>query len=497
MSSTLAPSGVKLNTYAYHNFQGVDSSRDKSSLDTGDEQHLVDCINATCDWRGTIVRDNGMKLRKTTIGTVRHIAFYGRDLAVWAETQDSGTALIADNGSTLVDIYDVDAVISSTVFGGKTIFASRFKPLEYFDGTEFKQSKSEFIQDPAFAITLQNRLIIAGGEGSATEIRVSRVHNSEIFSKDEEPDATQVTKAIFFDIANVIGNQGSIMGLGKFENSRLVIFTEDKGVVYEISEDNEQIAIDDSIIINAGTISHNTIKEVGDGVFFCSRDGVYRLMRSSTNGITANIEPMSAKVTRTYRKLISQVSNPEDISAHYDQDEHQYHIYFPRSNSLCTRLTLNLAPTDNSEENKWSTGDFNNVQCAAALGGVTLFGNNGQLWEYRYSENIVDEYPVAVVTTPILWHGNMTEIKQSHSMLIQATGEGEVEVEAFDDAGKILSTHIFQIQDGAVEGEFPDVPLSRQFNRKLEHRYRGIQLKMTMKGKGLIQILGVAINIKK
>ena len=82
-------------------------------------------------------------------------------------------------------------------------------------------------------------------------------------------------------------------------------------------------------------------------------------------------------------------------------------------------------------------------------------------------------------------------------MLIQATGEGEVEVEAFDDAGKILSTHIFQIQDGSVEGEFPDVPLNRQFNRKLEHRYRGIQLKMTMKGKGLIQILGVAINIKK
>ena len=497
MSSTLAPSGVKLQTHSYHNFQGIDSSRDKSSLDTGDEQHLVDCINAYCDWRGTIIRDNGATLRKTTLGTIRHIAFYGTDLAVWAESQDSGTALIAENGESLIDIYDQDAVVTSTVFGGKTVFSSRGKQLEYFDGTNFKRSTSKNIQDPAYIATIQNRLIIAGGEGSATQLKVSRVDNAEVFPEDEDVDAEQVTKAIFFSIKNVIGNQGSIKGLGTFENSRLVIFTEDKGVVYEISTDNTQIAIDDSIIINAGTISHNTIKEVADGVFFCARDGVYRLARSSANGITANIEPMSAKVTRLYRKLISQVSNPEDISAHYDQDEHQYHIFFPRSNSLCTRLTLTLAPNDVSESNKWNTGDFNNTQCAAALGGITLSGNNGQIWEYRYSEDAADEYPTAVVTTPILWHGTMTEIKQSHSMLIQATGEGEIQVEAFDDGGRILSTHNFQIQDDLVAGEFPDVPLNRQFNRKLEHRYRGIQLKITIKGKGLIQILGVAINIKK
>lgn len=497
MSSTLAPSGVKLQTYSYHNFQGIDSSRDKSSLDTGDEQHLVDCINASCDWRGTIIRDNGATLRRTIVGTLRHLAFYGRDLAVWAESQNDGTALIAENGAQLTDIYDLDAVVTSTVFGGRTVFASRSKPLEYFDGTDFKRSISVNIQDPAYAVTIQNRLIIAGGEGSSTKVKVSRVDDADIFGEDEAADAVQVTKAMYFDIGNVIGNQGSITGLGKFETSRLVIFTEDQGVVYEMSTDNTKIAIDDSIIINSGTISHNTIKSVGDGVFFCARDGVYRLVRSSVNGITSNIEPMSAKVTRLYRKLVKQVANPEDISAHYDQDEHQYHIFFPRSNSLCTRLTITLAPSDDAEANKWSTSDFQNIQCASSLGGVTLFGNNGQMWEYRYSNDVVDEYPTAVVTTPILWHGTMTEIKQSHSMLIQATGKGQIQVEAFDDGGRVLSTHIFQIEDDLVAGEFPDIPLNRQFNRKLEHRYRGIQLKITIKGKGLIQILGVAINIKK
>jgi len=497
MSSTLAPSGVKTQTYSYHNFQGIDSSRDKSSLDTGDEQHLVECINATCDWRGTIVRDNGATLRRTTIGTVRHLAFYGRDLAVWAESQDQGTSLFAENGASLIDIYDIDATVTSTVFGGKTIFASRFKPLEYFDGTEFKRSTSENIQDPAFAITIQDRLIIAGGTESKTKFKISRVDDSSIFPEDEDIVAEQVTKSIFVDIKNIIGNQGTIMGLGKFEVSRLVIFTEDQGVVYEISTDNTKIAIDDSIIINAGTISHNTIKSVADSVFFCARDGVYRLLRSTVNGITANIQPMSSKVTRLYRDLVKQVANPEDISAHYDQDEHQYHIYFPRSNSLCTRLTISLAPNDDAQDNKWSTADFQNIQCASSLGGVSLFGNNGQIWEYRYIEDSPSEYPTAVVTTPILWHGTMTEMKQSHSMLIQAIGKGEIDVEAFDDNGRTLSTHSFKISDDVVSGEFPDVPLSRQFNRKLEHRYRGIQFKFTLKGKGLIQILGVAINIKK
>jgi len=206
---------------------------------------------------------------------------------------------------------------------------------------------------------------------------------------------------------------------------------------------------------------------------------------------------MSSKVTRLYRDLVKQVANPEDISAHYDQDEHQYHIYFPRSNSLCTRLTISLAPNDDAQDNKWSTSDFQNIQCASSLGGVSLFGNNGQIWEYRYIEDSPSEYPTAVVTTPILWHGTMTEMKQSHSMLIQAIGKGEIDVEAFDDNGRTLSTHSFKISDDVVSGEFPDVPLSRQFNRKLEHRYRGIQFKFTLKGKGLIQILGVAINIKK
>ena len=39
--SILSPSGVNTKGFTYTDFMGVDSSRDKSSLDTGEKQHLL------------------------------------------------------------------------------------------------------------------------------------------------------------------------------------------------------------------------------------------------------------------------------------------------------------------------------------------------------------------------------------------------------------------------------------------------------------------------
>ena len=56
-SSTRSTSGLKTKPFAYENFQGLDTSRDITSLDTGKEQHLSKINNAPADWRGQIVRD--------------------------------------------------------------------------------------------------------------------------------------------------------------------------------------------------------------------------------------------------------------------------------------------------------------------------------------------------------------------------------------------------------------------------------------------------------
>ena len=83
-----------------------------------------------------------------------------------------------------------------------------------------------------------------------------------------------------------------------------------------------------------------------------------------------------------------------------------------------------------------------------------------------------------VVTTPILWQGAINDIKESYSFILQATGKGESR-EAFDERGRYLSSMQFLIEDDGADDKFPDVPLSRQYERKFEHRYRGVQFRFT------------------
>ena len=59
MSTTYAPSGVKTKIYPYEDFQGIDASRDKGALDTGQKQRLISIVNGYTDFRGSMVRDPG------------------------------------------------------------------------------------------------------------------------------------------------------------------------------------------------------------------------------------------------------------------------------------------------------------------------------------------------------------------------------------------------------------------------------------------------------
>jgi hypothetical protein len=54
----------------------------------------------------------------------------------------------------------------------------------------------------------------------------------------------------------------------------------------------------------------------------------------------------------------------------------------------------------------------------------------------------------------------------------------------------------FLIEDGGADDKFPDVPLSRQYERKFEHRYRGVQFRFTTRGKGLLKIIGFAVTVR-
>ena len=112
-SSVKSASGLKLKTYAYENFQGLDTSRDVTSLDTGKDQHLTIVDNATCDWRGQIVRDPAHKFLEGQ-HPVNHIAFFNKQEIVYVEEDGAALNFKSERNHVLTGVYDKEEVVTST-----------------------------------------------------------------------------------------------------------------------------------------------------------------------------------------------------------------------------------------------------------------------------------------------------------------------------------------------------------------------------------------------
>ena len=144
----------------------------------------------------------------------------------------------------------------------------------------------------------------------------------------------------------------------------------------------------------------------------------------------------------------------------------------------------------------WSYATFLNAHCGASLGGMTILGTPGGVYTKGLPEDVNTFNPKMVVETPMLWMGSMASIKQSYSLLTQATGIGTLKIEAFDDEGRSLSSEQIEIEENDQDDVISDIPLSKQYERKFEHRFRGIRLRFTIEGRGLMRLLGFAILVR-
>jgi hypothetical protein len=501
MASVKSPSGVKVKTHAYEDFQGLDTSRDVTSLDTGKSQHLSIVKNATCDWRGQIVRDPSARFMAGE-RVVDHVRFYSANKYVFAERTGAGIDLKSDNGEVVTNAYDLNSVISTTVFNRNVMFTSKAQQLRRFDGATFYANASPAMDRlrPAYSTSTQSRMVVAGVSANETTVYVSRVNQDEIWPDDEPEDSEDVNKAFEFDVANYLGTADKITGLGSFEQNRLVVFAADRALIYRTDPDYSRWLLDDNANIFIGCASHNTIQNAGTDLLFCSRSGIHSIKRSEDNGILVYSYSLSDKVDLLYRELFSSVDDPEKISAVFDQDNGQYHVFFPKpGNTLCTRLTLSMNPEGGEAIPKYSTGDFLRARCGAFLNGNLLFGTTGGVFSVLDAE--IDEdgtfTPEMEITTPLLWHGSLSETKETQSLILQAAGKGVINIDAQDDNGRIIGSMVIEVDDTADDNHFADVPLSRQYERKWTHRYRAAQYRIkTTGGSGLLRIIGFAVNVR-
>ena len=500
-SSTKSRSGVRAKTFAYENFQGLDTSRDRTSQDTGKNQHLAKLVNGTADWRGQIVRDPAHKFRKGGF-KVNHVAFFGINEVCWVEETGSGLTFRSERDHSLADVHPTAAIVSSTVFNQAVHFAARFRPMYHYDGTRFARNQSPSLNElrPAYTTSIQRRLAVAGIPGKETQVHISRVDDEEIFPDDEDPTSTNVLRAGYIDIANLLGTADQITGLASFEQNRMVVFTADRSFIYIIDPDIDKWVIDDTANINIGCISHNTITNAGTDLLFCSRSGIHSIKRSEDNGILVYSYSLSDKIDLLFRELFNSVENPETLSAVFDQDTAQYHVFFPQpGGALCKRLTLAMNPEGGQAIPKFSEGDFLNSRCGAFLGGNLVFGTPGGVYSVlKVETDDPDAYtPDMEVVTPLLWHGSLEDTKETQSVIVQAAGKGKITVDAQDDDGRTLGSLYIEVDDDPDDNYFFDVPLSRQYERKWSHRYRAAQYRVKISGGGgLLRLIGFAVTVR-
>ena len=503
MASTRSNPAVSIKPQIISNFIGVDSSADVTAQDRSDAQSLDICNNAYCDWRGQITRNPAALLAIDETHPVTHIRFYtsNEDVAnvVYAVDNGDSVTLKSDAKHELNDAYSAGSVVSSTVFNDKVHLTSQTGFVYSYNGLTYTKNTSSSIAllSPKYIASVQRRLCVAGLIGKRTAVQLSRVDSSSVFPDDESSIDENVLRAGQIDIGNLIGTADEIKGISAFEQRSLAIFTRNKCIVYTIDPDIDQWIIDSRTNINIGTISHNTIKQAGTDLLFCSERGIHTIARSRDNGILVFASVLSASIDLTYRALIKQVKNKEAISAVWEPETSQYHVFFPITSTISKRLTLTLTSAE-TNPNRWSTGDYLNASCGDSIGDRTVLGCRGGVYEVfdveDNNKNLADN--VMTIKTPILWHGSMTQDKSTHSFFIHASGKGDILVEIFNEKDELLSAFPLEIEDNG-NGSFPSNPINRQYDRKFEVIYRGLRVKLTSQGKGLVRVSAIGFNVRK
>lgn len=475
-----SPPGIRSEASAYFGFRGMDRSKDISAMEREEGLNFWLLENGYADHRGQILREQGMALFSPgNRNKVINLRFYSTDSVVFVEEDQAAIHFVSDRGPRLENALPRGAVVSSTNFRGEVAIFSADGPIRFFDGFAFRDSQARV--RPAFGTPVQRRLAVAGFRDRPTVVELSRVDTNDTFL-EEERSTTEVTRAGFIDIANLIGTADRITGLGTFEGSRLAVFTADQLLVYLIAPDLEEWSLDSRASLRIGCVAHNTIANAGSDLIFCSRRGIHSLMRSAQNGITIEEASLSDDLEDLYRELVLSVQNPEAITATYDPDDQTYHVWFPQADGVTSRR-LSMRFRANYEVVNFHLGTELNTRAGAFLGGRMMFGAADGVYEAvgRFTTVSVPQEQIRrapfIAETPILWLGDLMSTKRGHTLIVQASGEGRVFLDVMDELGHPMTTVSIDLKHRDGDRRFPLESIAEDFTFPLNHVFRGVRLR--------------------
>jgi hypothetical protein len=219
------------------------------------------------------------------------------------------------------------------------------------------------------------------------------------------------------------------------------------------------------------------------------------LRRSALNGSTVYTTPLSDDVQELYQSLLDQVDDKTQVSMTFNPNEGRLHIFFPINDMVSYRLSGALSSSKQEGEQttiKWSVTKFAGTTCGDYLTGKQLFGSISGMFMVGawYSNNGArgDGY----AHTPILWHKDLFNKKQSLMLVVYASGEGSVIVDAEDETRRQLGSFRFDLP-GEDTTNSTGVPLQRQFIRPFQFEYLGVRLRVRIEGEKMVRVFGIGV----
>ena len=499
--SPIAVDLVEKTVRLYYQFDGMDQSRDIRALDIGKGQPFWKLENCHTNWRGEIERDPAIRKR---LGSgdrrVQRTKFYERDAAMIVEEDGDGVHLRSGRGFLKEKQYPVGTSVSLTNFDNQLHLMAREHSMLRFDGSSLVQSAATI--KPAFGTPITERLAVAGMSTYPREVHVSAVGNSDIMPLNNSFSSTNVLRPATINVARLIDSADSITGLGSFAVDRLAILTQDQAIVYRMGVSVDDWNIDNTANVQLGCVAANTIQRVGQDLFFCSRQGVHSLSRNEDNGLTIRPLTLSDKIEDLYQSMIREIVDVDLMSAIYDQENYDYHIFFPTKNADAS-MVMTVNTRLGYENLRWSTRTTNLMRCGDVLGGQFIVGARNGLYNVQdrvffsalNDEEQPEERGQMVIETPILWHGDIIKEKRVSGLVIQASGTAQITVEVYNDTDILLATFSERIEAIDNAPAFSGKTLAEEYKLPLNAIYRGVRLVIKTEDDGDCNIVAIGFDI--
>ena len=107
---------------------------------------------------------------------------------------------------------------------------------------------------------------------------------------------------------------------------------------------------------------------------------------------------------------------------------------------------------------------------------LTMYDRLDELFELSPLNDLTDDFirPAMVIETPILWHGQIDELKEARALVVQAAGTRPLRITAHDEGNGVLVEEIQVERRDDNPISFPSDALDVQFRIPFQLRYRGI-----------------------